>query len=63
MLIFILQKGEIVYLSFLGSGVCLHLLRILWKHSIIICPICLEPTTCPQQAVLSPGLCSVPSAL
>lgn len=57
------KKEKLVYENFLGSGVCLHLRLILWKHSIIICPICLEPTTCPQQAVLSPGLCSVPSAL
>lgn len=51
------------YRSFLGSGVCLRVLCILWKRSIFICSICLQTATCPRQAVLSPGFCSVPSAL
>lgn len=51
------------YRSFLGSGVCLHALCILWKRSIFICSICLQTAACPRQAVLSTGFCSVPSAL
>lgn len=62
---FICSRKEMIwdYRSFLGSGVCLHVLCILWKHSIFICSICLQTATCPRQAVLSPGFCSVPSAL